>query len=121
MRSCAASTSASARLEAMGTAGLTQLIAGSVLSTAAWLLPRRIARTRLALGPQLLLDAAPWLLGAALLMTATGRPLFTGFVLITRSAGFAPAAHRMRQTWREPVVFCSISEVPQVFTHPHLY
>jgi hypothetical protein len=105
----------------MGTAGLTQLIAGSVLSTAAWLLPRRIARTRLALGPQLLLDAAPWLLGAALLMTATGRPLFTGFVLITLSAGFALADHTMRQTLREPVVFCSISEVPQVFTHPHLY
>jgi hypothetical protein len=105
----------------MPTASLVQLIAGAIIVVAAWLLPRRVARARLALRPQLLLDAAPWLVGAALLMTATGRPLFTGSILIALAAGFALADHTMRQTLREPVVFCSISEVPQVFTHPHLY
>ena len=100
---------------------LIQLTLGVALMLAAWLLPRRIARARLRPAPQLLLDAAPWLLGAALLMTATGRPLLTGFVLITLSAGFALADYTMRQTLREPVVFCSVSEFPQVFTHPHLY
>lgn len=105
----------------MAIASLVQLIAGAVMAAAAWLLPRCIARARLTLRPRLLLDASPWLLGAALLIVATGRPLFTGSVLIALSAGFALADRTMRQTLREPVVFCSISEVPQVFTHPHLY
>lgn len=105
----------------MAVASLAQLIAGAVMVLIAWLLPRRIASARFALGPQLLLDAAPWFLGAGLLMAASGRPLFTGFVVITLSAGFALADQTMRQTLREPVVFCTVSELPQVFTHPHLY
>lgn len=105
----------------MALLGPLQAIGGAVLVLGAWLLPRRIARARLVLGPQLLLDAAPWLLGALVLITAAGRPLFTGFVLITLSAGFALADYTMRQTLREPIVFCSVTELPQVFTHPHLY
>jgi len=100
---------------------LLQSAIGAALVLAAWLLPRRIARAPLAIKPQLLLDAVLWLLGAAVLMVATGRPLFTGFVAITLSAGFALADHTMRQTLREPIVFCTVSEFPQVFTHPHLY
>ena len=105
----------------MTIASLAQPIIGAALVAAAWLLPRRIAGARLVPGPQLLLDAAIWFVGAALLMIATGRPLFTGFVVITLSAGFALADHTMRQTLREPVVFCTVSEFPQLFTHPHLY
>jgi len=105
----------------MATGGSIQVIAGMALVLAAWLLPRRIARAPLTPGPQLLLDAALWFVGAGLVMTATGRPLFTGFLAATLSAGFALADYTMRQTLREPVVFCTASEFPQLFTHPHLY
>ena len=103
------------------TISLAQMIAGAVLAFAAWLLPRRIAGARLVLRLAMLLDLAPWLLGAALLLCATGRPVFAGFVLMTLSAGFALTDQTMRQTLREPVVFCAVSELPQVFSHPHLY
>ncbi len=97
------------------------LAAGMVLASAAWLLPRRVAGSRIALAPALLLDVAPWLVGAALLTLAGGRPIFAGLTTMALAAGFALADHTMRQTLREPVVFCSVSELPQVFTHPHLY
>lgn len=105
----------------MAMAGAVQLVLGVALVVAAWLLPRRIARCPFSIGPQMALDAALWVAGAALLMIATGRPLFTAFVGVTLAAGFALADHTMRQTLREPVVFCTVSEFPQVFTHPHLY
>ncbi len=69
----------------------------------------------------LLLDLAPLALGAGLLGLATGRPLFAGVVTLALGAGFALADYTMRQTLREPVVFSEMSELPQVFTHPHLY
>ena len=77
--------------------------------------------TPLVVAPQLLLDMAPWATGGALLMITTGRPLFTGFVVLTLGAGFALADRTMREALREPIVFCTVSELPQVFTHPHLY
>lgn len=105
----------------MGAAALMQLAAGSLLALTAWLLPRRIAGARRAAPSVLLLDVAPLGLGAALLGLASGRPLFTGLIIVMLGAGFALADHTMRLTLREPTVFSEMSELPQVFTHPQLY
>lgn len=97
------------------------LAAGLTLAATAWLFPRHIASARRGAPAALLLDAAPLLLGAAVLCLATGRPLFAGLVVLALGAGFALADHTMRQTLREPVVFSESVELPQVFSHPHLY
>ena len=102
-------------------AGFFDVAAGAVIVLSAWLLPRHIARSPVRVGPALLLDAAPLFLGAAILVLAAGRPLFAGLVIAALGAGFALADWTMRSTLREPVVFCEMSELPQVFTHPHLY
>lgn len=94
---------------------------GGVLVLAAWLIPRRVADTRAARTPALLLDLFPVLLAASLVLTATGRPIFTGVLLISLGAGFALADRTKREALREPVVFSEMSELPHVFTHPHLY
>ena len=94
---------------------------GCVLALAAWLIPRHVANTRTARSPALLLDVFPVLLAASLVLTATGRPIFTGFVLISLGAGFALADRTKRQALREPVVFSEMSELRHLFTHPHLY
>ena len=105
----------------MGVSGLLHLAAGLLLVAIAWLIPRRIAGARRAAATVLLLDALPILSGAGLLSLATGRPLFAGLVVLALSAGFALADYTMRQTLREPVVFSESVELPQVFSHPHLY
>jgi hypothetical protein len=95
--------------------------AGAALVIAAWLAPRRIARAGIAPVAVMLLDAAPPAFGAALLAVATGRPLFTGAVIAALAAGFCLADRTMREVVREPVVFAAAAELPQLFTHPHLY
>src|SRR5437773_2638923 len=105
----------------MSALDLLHLAAGALLGLAAWLMPRRIAQARRAVLPVLLLDLAPFALGAGLLGLATGRPLFAGVVTLAFGAGFTLTDDTMRQTLREPVVFSEMSELPQVFTHPHLY
>jgi hypothetical protein len=100
---------------------LLHLSAGLALAVLAWLIPRHIASAHRANVPALLLDGAPWMMGAGLLCVATGRPLFAGFVTLALGAGFALADHTLRQTLREPVVFSESVELPQVFSHPHLY
>jgi len=100
---------------------LLHLGAGLVLVALAWLMPRRVAGAGRAAVPVLLLDALPLLLGAGLLSLATGRPLFAGLVVLALAAGFALADDTMRRTLREPVVFSESVELPQVFSHPHLY
>jgi len=98
---------------------------GIGLVAAAWLLARWVARARPrlapALLPALLLDMAPMAVGALLLVLATGRPLFAGLIVLALGGGFALADWVMRDTLREPVVFSEAVELPQVFTHPHLY
>jgi hypothetical protein len=101
--------------------GILQCALGAAMALAAWLVPRRIARTPLVLGPALALDAAPLLLGALLLAIATGRPVFAGLIILGLGAGFALADQTMRDTLREPVVFSESVELPQLFSHPHLY
>jgi hypothetical protein len=105
----------------MPSATLLHIAAGAALVLAAWLAPRRIARAGIAPVVVMLLDAAPFALGAALLALATGRPLFVGVVVAALGAGFCLADHTMRETLREPVVFSESVELPQVVTHPHLY
>jgi sulfatase-like protein len=105
----------------MGAVALLHLAAGALLVLVAWLLPRRVAHACRAAAPVLLLDVAPIALGAAVLGLATGRPLFAGLVVMALGAGFALVDYTMRETLREPVVFSAAAELPQVFTHPHLY
>jgi len=97
------------------------LAAGGVLALAAWLIPRRVAEARTAKPVTLLLDALPLSLIGALVLTATGRPIFTGIVLVSLGAGFALADRTKRTVLREPVVFSETSELPHLFTHPQLY
>jgi hypothetical protein len=97
------------------------IAAGCVLALAAWLIPRHVANTRTTRSPTLLLDVFPVLLTASLVLTATGRPIFTGVVLISLGAGFALADRTKREALREPVVFSEMSELRHLFTHPHLY
>jgi hypothetical protein len=108
-------------IDEMGVIELLHLAAGILLGMSAWLLPRCIARAGRARPAALLLDLAPFVLGAGLLGLATGRPLFAGLVTLALGAGFTLTDYTMRQTLREPVVFSEMSELPQVFTHPHLY
>ena len=100
---------------------LLHLTAGAILALAAWLVPRHIAGARRAAPHVLLLDAAPVVLGAGLLVVATGRPVFASVIALALAAGFALADYTMRQTLREPTVFSESVELPQVFTHPHRY
>src|SRR5690349_15564020 len=94
---------------------------GSVLALAAWLIPRRVARAKSAGSLIVLLDLMPVLLAGGLALTATGRPIFTGVLLVSLGAGFALADRTKRQVLREPVVFSEMSELRHVFTHPQLY
>jgi hypothetical protein len=101
--------------------GTLHIAVGGTLAFGAWLLPRRVAQARAASVRALLLDVLPVLLAGSLALTATGRPIFTGVLLISLGAGFALADRTKREALREPVVFSEMSEVRHVFTHPHLY
>src|SRR3954470_10496174 len=105
----------------MGALWLLHLLGGMPLAASGWLLPRRIAGAGRTAAMALLLDMAPWVSGAGLLLLATGQPVFAGLVILALGAGFALVDRTMRQTLREPIVFSEMSELPQVFTHPHLY
>src|SRR5829696_1480914 len=105
----------------MGAVELLHVAAGIVLALLAWLVPRRVAQARGMRPAALLLDVAPVALGAGLLVLATGQPLFAGVVVLALGAGLALADHTMRQALREPAVFSEAAELPQLFTHPHLY
>ncbi len=97
-----------------------QFAACAVLVTVAWQLPRWVAGSRWNPIPTLL-DAAPYFLGAPLLILTTGRPIFSGIIVFALAGGFTLADWTMRETLREPAVFSEISELPQVFTHPAMY
>lgn len=100
--------------------GLWQCGAGFALAVCGWLLPRWVAGAR-RLDRAAILDAAPPAIVVLLLMLATGRPVFSGATIFVLGAGFAFADRTVRETLREPVLFSALSELPQVFTHPHLY
>jgi Sulfatase len=98
-----------------------RLAIAAAAAVAAWLIPRRVAAARMTELSAVALDVFPLLLAGGLLLLATGRPLFTGVVLLSLGGGFALADHAKREALREPVVFSDMSELPHVFTHPHLY
>jgi hypothetical protein len=100
--------------------GFGQVAVGLVLLLTGWALPRWVAGSR-SFTLATLLDAAPLAFVAAVLFLATSRPIFAGAVSFALGAGFAFADRTVRETLREPVVFTALSELPQVFTHPHLY
>jgi hypothetical protein len=98
-----------------------QIVVGCGLALGAWLLPRHVANARSDSAPALLLDFLPVLLAGSFVLTATGRPIFTGVLLISLGGGFALADRTKREVLREPVVFSEMSELRHVFTHPQLY
>ncbi|HML09897.1 MAG TPA: LTA synthase family protein [Stellaceae bacterium] len=93
---------------------------GAALAIAGWAIPRLTAGMR-RLSVAALLDAAPLGFVFSVLFVASGRPIFAGAVAFALGAGFGFADWTMRTVLREPVVFTALSELPQVFTHPHLY
>ncbi len=101
--------------------GLISIGIGGLLALLAWLIPRHVARAWATISPAIILDVLPVLLGGLLLLSLTGRPIFSGLVLFALGAGFALADRTKREALREPVVFSEMSELRHVFTHPHLY
>jgi hypothetical protein len=94
---------------------------GGALGFVAWFIPRRVAAAHATGFISLLLDLSPFALGGGFLLLASGRPILTGAALLSLGAGFALADQTKRRSVREPVVFSEMSELPHVFTHPHLY
>jgi hypothetical protein len=105
----------------MAPATLLHLGLGIGLVVAGWVIPRRVACSPIRLCPALFLDISPFVFGAGWGLLATGRPFFTGLIALALGAGFALADDTMRKTLREPVVFSEAVELPQLFSHPHLY
>jgi hypothetical protein len=93
---------------------------GLALALGGWIIPRCVAGA-CRIGLATLLDAAPLAVVAIVLFAASGRPVFAGAIVFALGAGFAFADRTVRETLREPVLFSALSELPQVFTHPHLY
>jgi len=100
--------------------GLWQCGAGFTLAVFGWLLPRWVAGAR-RLGWEMMLDAAPLATVALLLLLASGRPAYSGATVFVLGGGFAFADRTVRDALREPVLFSALSELPHIFTHPHLY
>ncbi len=100
--------------------GLPHAAAGLALALAGWLVPRWVAGAR-RVSLATLLDAASLGFVAMVLFLGSGRPIFAGAIVFAAGCGFAFADRTMREVLREPVVFTALSELPQVFTHPHLY
>ncbi len=97
-----------------------QLVFGLGLALAGWIIPRWVAGAcRVSVATAL--DGLPLAFVALVSAVAGGRPVFAGAIVFALGAGFAFADRTMRETLREPVVFTALSELPQVFTHPHLY
>src|SRR5260370_6822868 len=94
------------------------IVVGCVLALGAWLLPRRVAKARTDSRPAILLDILPVLLAGSFVLTATGRPIFTGALLISLGAGFALADRTKREGLREPGGFSAMSSPRHVFPHP---
>src|ERR1700723_1994073 len=97
-----------------------QCAIGLTLALGGWIIPRRVARAH-RISVAMMLDAAPLAFVALVLFVAGGRPIFAGAIVFALGAGFGFADRTMRDVLREPVVFTALSELPQVFTHPHLY
>jgi hypothetical protein len=100
---------------------LLQFAFGAGLAIAGWLIPRRVAGAKISGVPALLLDLFPPLLGWGVVLATSGRPMLGGVVVLSLGAGLALFDRVKREALREPIVFSDLSELPQLFTHPHLY
>jgi hypothetical protein len=98
-----------------------QLAGGAAAMLSAWLIPRHVAGARIMALPAVVFDFLPVAVAAALLLIVSGRPLFSGAVLLALGSGLALADWAKRRALREPVVFSDLSELEHLFTHPHLY
>ena len=103
-------------------AALLQLPPAARWRSLAWLIPRACRGRPHA---RLAGAAARFLAGAARRRAAADRhrpaAVLRGSSLLSLGAGFALADRTKREALREPVVFSEMSELPHVFTHPHLY
>ena len=103
------------------TAEALRIAIAAAAAAGGWLIPRRVAAARNTEPVAAVLDIFPLLLVGGLVLVATGRPMFTGLVLLSLGGGFALVDRAKRDALREPVVFSDMSELRHVFTHPHLY
>jgi hypothetical protein len=101
---------------------MTTLTLGLLVCLAAWLALRLLAGAGLR-GPALgfVLDLGPCLIGFALLLLATGRPLLSAVGIAGAALGLATVDRVKRAVLREPVVFADRAELLEVVRHPRLY
>jgi len=98
------------------------LLVGTGLAIAGWLLPRQVAGAWSLRQPMaVLLDVAVPGLGFALALAATARPIFAGALIFAAFGGFAFADWAKRAVLLEPIVFSDSAEVIELFRHPQLY
>jgi hypothetical protein len=93
-------------------------VVGSVLALAGWWQTRRVAGTRSLAPAAMLLDAAIPVTLYGLLLSASGRPIFSGAATFALAAGFAFSDRRKRAVLGEPVVVTDIFLSLDIFRHP---
>jgi hypothetical protein len=93
---------------------------GSALAAVGWFLPRRVAGASLRSPVALLLDAALPTLAFSFLLSATGRPVFSGAVTLALAGGFAFSDRRKREILKEPIVISDVFLAFDIFRHPSL-
>ncbi len=97
------------------------LAAGLLLAVAGWCGLRRMVRAKSASLAGLAADGALPLIGFALLLAATGKPLFAGSAVFVTIVGLALADRRKRRRFLEPVVFADGYQTLDVLVrHPEL-
>ena len=95
---------------------------GLLICLLAWLGLRASAGAGLR-GPALgfVIDVVPFVLGFALLLLATARPVLSGVGVAALAVGLGTVDRVKRVVLQEPVVFADRSELLEVVRHPQLY
>lgn len=94
---------------------------GAGLALAGWLATRIVARAGRPRPFSLALDMAVPALGFVAFSVITARPIFAGMLIFALIGGLAFADYAKRLALREPVLFCDMSELVELFRHPQLY
>jgi hypothetical protein len=97
-----------------------QWLTGLCLTLSGWLATRVAAMTR---GANLAMafDGLIPMLMFGVLAAVTARPMFAGVVVFALMGGLAFADATKRAVLKEPVLFCDMSELIELFRHPGLY